>query len=112
MGSASDGNVCADFQQNQDDDKIKQIEAKDCRTLVQEWMVDHKNSDFDEESLRDFDAAVCLSGLKKTTALERLNAVVWVVSCDVTAAYEYREEQKLQPIVVAKHVDPSIKHWG
>jgi len=110
-GDANDKHVCSNVEQDLDELKAKQTEMKDCRTVVQEWMIDHRASDLDAESLRDFDAAICLSDIKSTAVLERLNAVVWVMACDMVATYDDHEAQKLQPIAVAQNMEQLAKQW-
>jgi len=110
-GDANDNDVCANVEQNLDERKAKQAEMKDCRTVVQEWMTDHRASGLDAEILRDLDAAICLSDLKSTSFLERLNAVVWFIACEMVAEYDDQETQKLQPIAVAQNMEPLAKQW-
>lgn len=110
-GSASDGGIRVDVEQNLDERTAKQTEMKDCRTIVQEWMDDHRASDLDAKSLRDFDAAICLSDVRDAAVSERLNAVVWVFARDVVAKYQDCDRQKLQPIIVAENVEPLTMQW-
>jgi len=113
QGDTSDEDIDAEIQQDLVEHKNKQVTSKHCREVVQEWMLDHQKMDLNADSVHDFDAAICLSDARNATALERLNAVIWVIARYANAEYDNRKvQQTLQPAAVAKFLEPLTKHWS